>query len=226
MSLHEICLTRLAISIETNMTWILVSFVLGSKFQITTYQTEDCTGTSTTTSSDMGVCSLAADGKAVYSSTIATSPVTSPVKLPVKSPVILFPSSVLPTLKGYVATVAYSDTACKSLRLATLQLLDSCNRTNTDAYERITATTSSIHSATYKDSLCTHLKTSETTSYTDGVCHGGYKIFVTPTSAFTADVATFSRRYMSVWIIIMDSYQVLHLSILTYAIVITQQLSI
>ena len=173
-------------------------FVPGSKFQIIKYEIEDCTGASTTITSDMGICSFSSNGKAVYSSTSATSPVTSPVKSPVKSPVTLFPSSVLPTLKGYVATVAYSDTACKSLRLATLQLLDSCNRTNTDTYERITATSLSIHSATYTDSQCTLLKTSQTTPYTDGVCHGGYKIFVTPTSAFTADVATFSRRYMSI----------------------------
>ena len=172
----------------------MISLVLGSKVQITSYQSKDCTGPSSFISEDMGICSLASDGKAVYSSTDATSPVTSPVK----SPVTLFPSSLEPTLKGYVATVAYSDSACKSLRLASLQLLGSCNRTNTDTYERITATSSSILSATYSDSMCTLLKTSKTTSYTDGACHDGYKIYVTPTSAFTADVATFSRRYVSV----------------------------
>ena len=82
--------------------------------------------------------------------------------------------------------------------LASFQVLNSCYRTDTGAYERVNATSSSVRSATYTDSMCTLGEITETTPYTDGACFGGTKIYVTSTSAFTADVATVSRRYMSV----------------------------
>ena len=112
----------------------------------------------------------------------------SPTKYPVTSPIIS-PTSAA-TLNGYVAIVLYSDYfLCKTPLVADFKALNTCFRSVTNEYTYVTATSSSLRSATYTDSMCTLGEITMTTPYTDGACFGSSKIYVTSTSAFTADVA-------------------------------------
>ena len=107
---------------------------------------------------------------------------------PVISPVIS-PTSAA-TLNGYVAVVLYGDNyICNKPLAADFQALNTCFRSVANEYTYVTATSSSVHTVTYTDSMCTFGAVSESMSYTDGACAGSHKIYVTSTSAFTADIA-------------------------------------
>lgn len=171
----------------------------GSKLQFKAYDSNDCSGASSTYSFDKGFCYQSSSSNALYSlvegTSPGTSPVTSPVTLPVTSPVtspikspVTSPTSV-GTLKGYVAKVFYSDTTCKTPYLATFKALGTCIYTSTNNYEYVTATSSTVYTNTYTDSQCKLGGSSESISYADRSCVGKTKIYVTSSTKFTASDA-------------------------------------
>ena len=125
------------------------------------------------------------------------TPVSSPVTIVTKTPPTS-PTSVSSSAR-YVATAVYSDSACKTLLYASVQILNSCYRSKFDAssYVYVTATYSTLRSVVYTDSLCT-LRANETLlSFTDGACDGTKKIFITTSSLLSSNIATASLRYVN-----------------------------
>ena len=100
----------------------------------------------------------------------------------------------LNALTGYVTSVTYSDTSCKSTESVVVELLNSCIRTGKETSQFVTATSSSVTRSRYSDSLCTIAAKVTMESYTDGACVSSRKTSINPTSEFTADVATASMK--------------------------------
>ena len=100
----------------------------------------------------------------------------------------------LNTLTGYVTSVTYSDTSCKSTLSVVVELLNNCIRTGEETSQFVTATSSSVTRSRFSDSSCTLPTKGTLESYTDGACVSSTKTSITPTSEFTADVATASMK--------------------------------
>ena len=100
----------------------------------------------------------------------------------------------LNTLTGYVTSVTYNDTSCKSTLSVVVELLNSCIRTGEETSQFVTATSSSVTRSRFSDSSCTIATKGTLESYTVGACVSSTKTSITPTSEYTADVATASMK--------------------------------
>ena len=136
----------------------------------------------------MGVCAISAIGNVLFASSEVKSPVTSPVTSP----------TLGATLAGYVVTDSYNDTSCKTLLRTSFEELNKCQRTDSNSYKYITATSSSLRTVYYMDPLCTlayNGSNAKPISYTEGVCDKfKRKTSISSTSTFTKDVATVIQK--------------------------------
>ena len=113
-----------------------------------------------------------------------------------RSPVTTLNSSIttLVIMTGYVVVVDYSDSLCTAPIYADVQVLNTCFEYYDKVYKKIIATSYSVSSVTYTDSLCTLGAIPKSQTYTDGACVGYSKTFISSTSTLAADVATASER--------------------------------
>ena len=124
------------------------------------------------------------------------APVRSLIDPPSKYPLTTLNSSIatLATLTGYVLRVSYSDSLCTTLIYASVLVLNTCFEDDDDVYVMVTATSSSVRSVKYTDSLCTLNGIATSRTYKDGACDNYSKTFISSTSTLTTAVATTSQR--------------------------------
>ena len=100
-------------------------------------------------------------------------------------------------LSGYVTIVYHSDDSCTSQTYVLNTALNVCITNSDDEYEYYTATSSSVTTARYTDSLCTEvsvLASSYTESYVTGACDNKRKVFVGSAIAPNPSTATVQTR--------------------------------
>jgi hypothetical protein len=90
---------------------------------------------------------------------------------------------------GYFTTVVYSDSTCKTVRIATLQILNSCNEYAIGFYQIITANATAVTEIVYEDSKCT-LNGITTVKPLTGKCIGSVTRSISASSTFTSDTPT------------------------------------
>ena len=103
----------------------------------------------------------------------------------------------LSLLSGYVGYARYSDDSCTSQMSALFTALNVCTAISEDTYEYNTATSSSITTTIYIDSLCTVVSVefpSDTESYVDGACKNKRKVFAASTIPANPSTATVQVR--------------------------------
>ena len=140
---------------------------------------------------------LAAEEMGPVKSTAASlvrSHVPARVPVPVRSHSLTATLAAPAILTGYVAEVFYSDVLCKSPLYAVFQALNSCFQTDTDTFQYITATSSSVATQEYSDSQCTVTSGLKLESYADNLCASSKKTFINETTSFNTNITTASQR--------------------------------
>ena len=119
----------------------------------------------------------------------------SPTKSPIGSPVASPTSGA--TLSGYISTTFHSDSLCRTPLATVFYSLNKCFRTSVNEYTFITATSSSVLSVEYSDSLCKVATNSTLTLYSDGACLRKSKVSASSTSTLIPDVTNAVARSVS-----------------------------
>ena len=114
-----------------------------------------------------------------------TATTTSPVTSPVASPTSVTPST------GYITTVIYSDSTCKTLLFAIFLTLNVCNEIGDSSgfYEILTANATAVTSGVYTDSKCTLNGTLSEQPLT-GKCVDNTMQSISASRTFTSDTPT------------------------------------
>ena len=128
----------------------------------------------------------------------------------VESPISSKTTTSQAILSGYFANVRYKDSLCKIPVSATFLLLNRCFQSDVATFLYVTATSSSVSTQKYFDPLCTLSTGPSVESYKDSACVDSRKIFVTPMTTFTSQVATASQRWTN------DCTVVHHVNILNF----------
>jgi hypothetical protein len=92
---------------------------------------------------------------------------------------------------GYFTTVSYSDSTCKTVKMATLKMLNSCDEFTPGFYKKFTANATAVTETLYLDSKCTltGILTVTVTLLTDK-CVESTTTSISSSSTFTSDTPT------------------------------------
>ena len=110
----------------------------------------------------------------------------SPTKSPIGSPVASPTSGA--ALTGFIANTIYSDSLCRTPLATIFTALNKCSRIDANEYRFITATSSSVLSVEYSDSLCKVATNQTLILYSDGACLGKQKLYASSKRTLIPDV--------------------------------------